>query len=751
MDNLSVKKFPGRLIIVTYRLPFKIIRHEDTIEIIQNSGGLVSAVLSLARSTSNTFFDTREKIQWIGVADNDSLQFDQMEFETDEFVVHPITLEQHLHENYYEGFCNNLIWPLCHYFPSLARFEDDYFEAYQEAHEHFFSKIKQVSRPDDVFWIHDYQLMLLPAMLRRWSPAQKIGFFFHIPFPSFELFRLLPKDWRKALVDGILGADLVGFHTNDYVEYFLKTVWLVSGLNNKLHHISIENRVVKVGAFPISIDFRKFSEAFSDPEVILARSEIRRSLATTRIIFSVDRLDYSKGIIHRLRGYRLFLENSPQWRELVSLVMVVVPSRDTIEQYQQMKSEIDQFVGMINADFGSLMWQPVIYQYRSMTYTELLGMYTASDVALVTPARDGMNLVSKEYVASRVDNKGVLILSEMAGAAAELGEALIINPLDLRNTAGAIITALEMPGPEQTKRMELMRQRIKEYDVFAWAEDFFEQMLFQKSIRTKPNQIYLDSQLLESIRTSYERSANRILLFDFDGTLVPIIDDPANVRIPLKTKELIRDIATRNPVVIVSGRDRYFLENQFDQIPLDLIAEHGAMIRKSGDTIWKISQRADEKWKQAILPILQTFTQRCPGTFVEEKETSLAWHYRKVEDELLAIQRAQELLWQLKSFLKNEFNLQLIDGNKVLEIKKADYNKGTAVRKYLENESYDFVLAIGDDTTDEDMFAVLPDSAYTIKVGETPSAARFYIKSQIEVEHLLKVLTASISRNETVV
>lgn len=733
----------GRLIIVAYRLPFKIVWENDEPRLFQNSGGLVSAVLSLVKDQESAAFDSRQKIQWIGFSENTPEELEGQSMENDNFQAHPVFIPDDVNENYYEGFCNNLIWPLCHYFPSLARFHDVYFEAYQQANKLFFDKLAEVIRPGDVIWVQDYQLMLLPGLIRDAYPENKIGFFFHIPFPSFEIFRLLPVKWRKAIVDGILGADVVGFHTNDYVEYFLKAARLVSEYGNKLHYINMGNRIVKVDSFPISIDFNKFNDAFDDPAVASARSDARQSLKE-RIIFSVDRLDYSKGIIHRLRGYQRFLEQNPEWHEKVSLVMVVVPSRDTIEQYQQMKSDIDQTVGKINADFGSISWQPIIYQYRSMPYHELVGMYTASDVALITPVRDGMNLVCKEYVASRRDGKGVLILSEMAGAAAELGEALIINPLDRQDIADAILTAFEMPENEQIKRMEAMRERIRDYDVFAWTNDFFTQMTMLELEHDRLRQVFLNTKGIDAIRKAYQLSNNRILFFDYDGTLAPIVPDPAQAIISEDVKKLLHDIAKRDTVVIVSGRDRGFLDELFRDLPVHMIAEHGALVKEKGSDEWTLNESYEENWKDSIRPIMNMYAKRCPGAFVEEKETSLAWHYRTADDKEYATRRAQELLWQLKNYIQPELNLQVIDGNKVVEVKKTAFNKGTATRAFVETGEFDFILAIGDDTTDEDMFEALPDTAFTVKIGDDLSAARNHIRSQDEVFHFLHFMVSQI-------
>lgn len=743
MENLKQQKNAGRLVIVAYRLPFKIVRENDQAQLFQNSGGLVSAVLSLVKNKNGPVFSSDDKIQWIGFSENTREELKGQSLANEDFQAHPVFIPEDVNEKYYEGFCNNLIWPLCHYFPSLARFDDEYFEAYQIANRLFFDKIDEIIQPGDVIWVQDYQLMLLPEMIRQKYPDNKIGFFFHIPFPSFELFRLLPVKWRKAIVDGILGADVVGFHTNDYVEYFLKAARLVSGYGNKLHYINMSNRIVKVDSFPISVDFDKFNDAYDDPMVADARNDARHSL-NQKIIFSVDRLDYSKGIIHRLRGFQRFLERYPEWHEKVSFVMVVVPSRDTIEQYQQMKSEIDQTVGRINADYGNIYWQPIIYQYRSMPYHELVGMYTVSDVALITPVRDGMNLVCKEYVASRKDRKGVLILSEMAGAAAELGEALIINPLDIQDIADAIKNAFEMPEEEQTKRMDAMRERIKDYDVFAWTEDFFTQMTMLEQEHERLRQVFLTNKGIDAIRHAYANATNRILFFDYDGTLAPIVPDPAKAIVSEDVKKLILEIAKRDTVIIISGRDRHFLDNLFRDLPVHIIAEHGALIRTKGSDVWVLNESYEENWKESIRPIMDIYAKRCPGAFVEEKETSLAWHYRTADEKEYAQRRAQELLWQLKNYIQPELNLQVIDGSKVVEVKKTAFNKGTASRAFVENGDYDFVLAIGDDTTDEDMFEALPDTAYTIKIGDDLSAARNHIRSQEEVFHFLNFMVSSI-------
>ena len=417
-----------RLIIVAYRLPFSIKKTKEGVSLFQNSGGLVSAVMSMAERMGQSSTDDAPKIHWIGHCDNSLKTVHESAFENEHFIAHPVFVDDDIHQAFYEGFCNDMIWPLFHYFPTFASFQEKDFDAYQQVNNRFLEELTSIIEPGDLVWIHDFQLMLLPEMLRKAIPSASIGYFFHIPFPTYEIIKLLPRTWRQALIGGILGADVIGFHTADYVQHFMQNVSEVLALPIIERYVVLEDRSVFVGDFPISIDFTKFDEGSQVDAVVTTRQTNKELLRSEKIIFSVDRLDYAKGITYRLQGFERFLTQNPEWHDRVTFVMTVVPSRDKIGHYQEIKREIEEAVGRINGLFGSIGWRPIVYSYVSLTFTELMALYTGCDVALITPIRDGMNLVCKEFIASRHDNQGVLILSELAGAAQELPDALIINP-----------------------------------------------------------------------------------------------------------------------------------------------------------------------------------------------------------------------------------------------------------------------------------------------------------------------------------
>jgi len=731
----------GRLIIISSRLPFSLDREGDKISLRQSSGGLVSAIRSYFENASGQRNDLTGKI-WMGVADFPQEDWDQLKdspVERPDFEVSPVFVEKVLYENFYNGFANSVLWPLFHYFSTLATYESQYFDAYVQVNQLFAEKIVPLLEPGDQVWIHDYQLMLLPHLVRSKKPDATIGFFLHIPFPSYEIFRLMPTEWKKMLLHGVMGADLIGFHTYDYVQHFLQSVKMILGVDHYFHNLQYQDRLIRIDLFPIGIDYGKFHSAATDAEVEAIRDKARRNLEDKKIIFSVDRLDYTKGLMQRLAGFEYFLDRYPEWREKVVFILNIVPSRSTIPAYNERKKEIEEKIGTINGRFSSIGWQPVLYRYMHLSFPELVAMYQAADVALITPLRDGMNLVAKEYVASST-GKGVLILSELTGAASELSEAILVNPTDVFDVASSITRALAMPVYEQRNRITLMQRRLQEYDVFKWVNDFMDQLAQVKQEQRKQKVRILDDKVFAAIYRHYHGAKNRSLLLDYDGTLVPFTRIPSEAAPDGAVRDLLTRLAAdpRNHVAIISGRDLSSLERWLGNLPITLVAEHGASFKMRNGT-WQQMVSVSDLWKEEIRRIMQLFVLRCAGSFVEEKTNTIAWHYRNTQTGL-GFSRSRELLNTLSQLTQNT-TLPAMDGNKVVEVRIAGFDKGATALKIVKEQDPDFVLCLGDDTTDEDMFKALEGEAYTIKINSGASAAQYTILSQQRVVPLLNALT----------
>jgi trehalose 6-phosphate synthase/phosphatase len=735
-----------RIVIVAYRLPFTLKHRNGKLTAVQNTGGLVSAVLSLTqRMKSESENETMEKTVWVGKGEYDNERLNSIPEVKETFELSSVRIPESVNEKFYGGFCNDLIWPLFHYFPSMAVFGQGYFESYKKANELFYKELRKIIRPGDFVWIHDYQLFLLPAMVREEFPEASVAFFLHIPFPSYEVFRIMPDGYQKAILQGLLGADLIGFHTHDYAQHFLKSVRRSLGYDISLNTVTAEDVYSRADAFPISIDFNKFHDAVLLPETEKYISRIRKQKRDRLLIFSVDRLDYTKGFLNRLSAFELFLERYPGMRGRVIFNMVMVPSRDTIVRYQEMKKEIEATVGRINGKYGTLDWNPIIYQYRSLKFNELVALYSHSDVGLLTPLRDGMNLVAKEYVAAQHERAGMLILSELAGAAAEMGESVLVNPSDIGQMADAIHEALTMKDDEKHKRLEAMKNRIRDYDVFSWADDILRTTVKVKADRESYRIRLINKDIEDRIITSFCKAASPVLFLDYDGTLVPIRELPELAVPETNLVDLTVRLASVTDLVIISGRNRDFLDRWFSEVNVTLVAEHGAFIRYAGGE-WESSLGQDASWKEGIMPIMSRFTNRCKGSFVEEKRASLSWHYRNADEDLSAL-RVIELKSELEEMILN-MPLQIIDGHKVVEIKMAGYNKGTAAMKLTASGKNDFILAIGDDKTDEELFAALPDNAVTIKVGKGPTKANYNFTRQTSVIRFLERMIEAREKQE---
>ncbi|WP_194774230.1 bifunctional alpha,alpha-trehalose-phosphate synthase (UDP-forming)/trehalose-phosphatase [Pararhodonellum marinum] len=720
----------AKTIIVSNRLPVSLRHKNNKFEFKPSAGGLATGLGSIYKEGENIW------IGWPGNDVEDPEQRAEIILELHELKMAPVFLNKKDIEEFYEGFSNETLWPAFHYFTQYINYDENHWNAYVRVNEKFCEAILKKANPDDTIWVHDYQLLLLPQMLREKLPQATIAFFQHIPFPSYEIIRMLP--WRKEILEGMCGSDLLGFHTYDDMRHFLSAVGRLLGLSSESGYIQADNRIINVDSFPMGIDYDKFAKAAKSKKTQNLVKKYRDTLGKQKLLLTIDRLDYSKGIPQRITAFDTLLKQHPEFHGKVSMIMVVVPSRAKVKSYIELKEEIDTLVGRINSNYSTLNWVPVHYFYRSFPFEELSAFYNLSDIALVTPLRDGMNLVCKEFVASKTDQKGVLILSEMAGASKELQEAILVNPNDMSGVANAIKEALSMKEKEQVQRMTSMQESLKRYDIFQWVKVFMDRLSHVKQKQSELMSKEVDAEVMAELHRVFLEAKRPIIFLDYDGTLVGFKSRPEDAYPDEELKTIVEGLSEKAQVVIISGRDKETLGRWFKGQKVDMIAEHGVWLKTRNDKTWQAYAEVDNDWKPDIQQVMEYYVMRTPGAFIEEKHHSLVWHYRKVESGLGDL-RMRELFSHLK-YMARGHNLQVLEGNMVLEIKRPDINKGRAASAFMKDEEFDFILAIGDDWTDEDTFKAMPKKAFTIRVGYSYTQANYNIKSPKEVRYLLKKL-----------
>lgn len=725
----------SKKIFISNRLPVTVCSSDEGLEYQKSIGGLATGLKSYHEQSDSLW------VGWTGISDEDLLE-NNKEIVSDillkEYKCLPVFLKEADINDYYYGFCNNTIWPLFHYFTDKTIYEFETWEAYQRINKLFFDTVSPYIEDNDVLWIHDYQLMLLPQMIKDKFPNVQIGFFLHIPFPSYEVFRLLI--WRKEILHGLLGSDLIGFHTYEYVRHFLSSTRRLLGLEHNLNVITFEDRYVHVDAFPMGIDYERFSKEYSDSQFEKEVKEIVDNTKDVKLILSIDRLDYTKGIPERIRAYKRFLTKYPEYIEKVRLNLIVAPSRTAVESYDELRREITELVSEVNGAFGTVSWMPIWFFFQSFTQESLIAFYRNSDVLLVTPIRDGMNLVAKEYIAARTDCEGMVVISETAGAASELSEAVVVNVNNYDAIALGLKTAIEMPKEEKISRNKIMHRRLERYNVEFWANEFIHSLTHSSLSHQEPilkNSLDKDDKF---IFESYKKSNNRILFLDYDGTLVGFKSSPDQAKPDEELKRLLTHLTNdpKNTVVIISGRDRHTLGIWLGDINLILIASHGLWIRYPGDK-WNMTISLNNDWKDSVRHILEMYTDRMPGSLIEEKEFSLALHYRQCEPDMVPVKLSE--IREALMYMTATMNLGIQEGNKVLEIKDNRVNKGFTANSIMNEGDYDFILGVGDDHTDEDLFLALPEKTFTIKVGLNNTNAKYHIKSWKSMRTLLKKFT----------
>jgi trehalose 6-phosphate synthase/phosphatase len=730
-------------IIVSNRLPIQVTKLDNSFEFTPTSGGLATGMNSVHKGQESLW------IGWLGIDDDqiDKNTWGPLKKSLKKEGYFPVSLNHKEIEDFYYGLSNKSLWPLFHYFIEFSVFDENQWKSYQQVNQKYADSVLLNINEGDTVWIHDYQLLLCPKMIKDVRPDVTIGFFLHIPFPSFEIFRIFP--WREPLLEGILGADLIGFHTYDYERHFLSSVKRILRKEVSFNRVNLGTREVVVNTFPMGIDFNKFKNAAqlhmdmpTDEKSDLKKQlELHKKGADQgKLILSIDRLDYTKGVVNRIKAFELFLTKYPEYQEKVRLVMLTVPSRSSVSDYKKLKKETDEIVGRVNGRFATINWTPIWYYYRAMAFDDLIDLYMTSDIAMITPVRDGMNLVAKEFIATRVKGDGVLILSEMAGASKELYESVLVNPFDLHQMADALLSAIQMPIEEQQKRNFRMQKRIQRYSVEHWAKEFMKALKTKHQSVEESSVIKINEKIEKSLIKKFKSADRRMIFLDYDGTLVGYNEKPElaipNNFIYRTLKQLLEFPSTE--LAIVSGRDQGFLDQWFGHLPVTLVAEHGYYIKHKNQK-WVGKEIQLKNWKEDLIPVMETFTDRTPGTFIEEKKNSLVWHYRKTDPELAA-ERTVELKTVLGSLISDK--LHLMDGDKIVEVVSGRYNKGTAVSEILGDKRSDFILCFGDDNTDEFMFNDLPAHAINVKVGKKNTQANYCIDKPHDVISLLNALTS---------
>lgn len=729
------------LVVVSNRLPIRLDIDGDAWSTMPSSGGLVTALRGLD-----------EKPLWIGWPGADVAAALQPgvreELAADRLV--PVFLAESEEKLYYRGFCNTALWPLFHYFTSSVSYVEAEWQAYVAVNERFASTVADCAPEGAQVWVHDFHLMLVPAMLRLLRPDLEIGFFLHIPFPSSEVYRLLPR--REDLLSGLLGSDYVGFHTSDYARHFRSTCVRVLGLDVEWDRIHWATRTIGIGVHPIGIDTAYFSDVVRRPRTAELYREYGQRFGDRKVVLGVERLDYTKGVGLKLEAFERYLQADPARVENVALLQVLVPSRLDHPEYQSLKSDIEEAIGRINGTYCRPGLVPVHYLHRPLEPEELVALYRFANACLVTPVRDGMNLVAQEFVACQAepvdglpDCNGALVLSEFAGAAHTLGRALLVNPWHQDQVADAVGIALGMDADERRQRMQAMARSVQAMDCNVWARRFvtaLQQGAVRNRAATRCEPLLLRH--AKELQQAFATAPRRLLFLDYDGTLRELASRPEAAFPTAEIRTLLQDLAAlpHTEVHLVSGRPRDTMTRWFGDLPVHLCAEHGATWRPAGGE-WVQDANMDLSWMAKVRGILEETSREVPGTFVEDKSCALAWHYRMADVDY-GPWRARELRSRLDDELAN-MPTEVLTGRKVVEVRAAGVSKGRYVARVLQGESADaLVLCIGDDRTDMDMYPAVPGDAWTVHVGAITDEARFTLESPLQVRALLRGLSAQL-------
>ncbi|KAB2604052.1 alpha,alpha-trehalose-phosphate synthase 1 [Pyrus ussuriensis x Pyrus communis] len=703
-----------RLLVVANRLPVSAIRRgEDSWSLEMSAGGLVTALLGIKE------FEARW-IGWAGVNVPDEIGQKALTRALAEKRCIPVFLDEEIVHQYYNGYCNNILWPLFHYLAlpqedrlATTRSFQSQFAAYKKANQMFANVVNEYYEEGDVVWVHDYHLMFLPKCLKDYNSKIKVGWFLHTPFPSSEIHRTLPS--RSELLRSVLAADLVGFHTYDYARHFVSACTRILGLEGTPEGVEDQGRLTRVAAFPIGIDSDRFIRALDVPQVQEHIKELKERFAGRKVMLGVDRLDMIKGIPQKILAFEKFLEENPTWRDKVVLLQIAVPTRTDVPEYQKLTSQVHEIVGRINGRFGTLTAVPIHHLDRSLDFYALCALYAVTDIALVTSLRDGMNLVSYEFVACQDAKRGVLILSEFAGAAQSLGAgAILVNPWNITEVANSIAQALNMPSEEREKRHKHNFLHVTTHTAQEWAETFVSELndtVIEAQLRTRQVPPPLPN---EDAIQSYLQANNRLIILGFNATLTEPVDTPERrgdqikemeLKLHPKLKETLSALCNdpTTTIIVLSGSDRNVLDDNFGELDMWLAAENGMFLRLTkGEWMTTMPEHLNMEWVDSVKHVFEYFTERTPRSRFELRETSLVWNYKYADFDFGRLQ-ARDMLQHLWTGPISNASLDVVQGSRSVEVRAVGVTKGAAIDRILGEivhsksmtSPIDYVLCIG--------------------------------------------------------
>lgn len=643
-----------------------------------------------------------------------------------------------------------------------GRAERQRWSDYCRLNQKFAEKILEIYKPGDIVWIHDYHLLLLPNLLRQRLPDIYIGFFLHVPFPSSEYVKCLGH--RKEILTGVLGSNMIGFQTYSYSRHFSSCCTRILGFDSHSASVDAYGAHIAIDIFPIGIDALEVAKSiYGDAKIESKMRRVKQQYSGQKLIVGRDRLDTVRGVAQKLQAYEIFLEKYPQWRGKVVLVQVTSPT--SVEEEKEdagnkIANKISELVARINGRYGGLEYTPVYHYPQYLSKDEYFALLRVADVGLITSVRDGMNTTSLEYVLCQRDSHGPLILSEFSGTAGSLTDAIHINPWNLGGVADAINHALTMPPEKKAIQHQLLYKRVTTNTVQHWSKKFLDRLMvnlesFNQSIATPA---------LDRVRllSQYKRAKRRLFMFDYDGTLTPIVKDPQAAipsdRVTRTIKTLAQD--KRNNVWIISGRDQAFLDEWMGHISeLGLSAEHGSFVRQPESEDWEnLAEKLDMSWQKEVMNTFQHYTEKTQGSFIERKRIALTWHYRRSDPEYGAFQ-AQECKRHLENTVAKKWDVEVMNGKANIEVRPSFVNKGEIARRLVNEYGHgkanapDFVFCSGDDFTDEDMFRALratdlqSNDVFSVTVGASSkqTLAGWHLLEPADVIATISLLNGTVT------